>query len=234
MLGHRTRLPVRRQAQCGLSLVELMVGLAVGLFVVAGAATLVTTQLGDNRRLLLETQLQQDLRSSADIIARDLRRAGYVDNADAGVWAPALAAPAPNRNNGVTVSGTDQVEYKYRRFNGANENYGFKLDSSTRALKIKIDAATASWQDLTDARTMRVESLSIAADNAPQLILPCPKLCLDGTDSCWPRIVVRGFVVDIEGRAVSDNTVRRKLRTQVRLRNDWVRFVDPTAPICPI
>ena len=36
--------------QSGLSIVELMVGLALGLFVVAGATVVATTQLGDNRR----------------------------------------------------------------------------------------------------------------------------------------------------------------------------------------
>jgi len=36
-----------------------------------------TTQLGDNRRLLLEAQMQQDMRTAADLISRDLRRAGY-------------------------------------------------------------------------------------------------------------------------------------------------------------
>lgn len=72
--------------QRGLSLVELMVGVAVGLFVVAGATMLVANQLGDNRRLLLETQIQQDLRAAADIIVRDIRRSGYWGAAQTGVW----------------------------------------------------------------------------------------------------------------------------------------------------
>ena len=63
--------------QRGLSIVELMVGIAVGLFVVAAASTLVATQLSDNRRLMLETQVHQDLRAAADIITREVRRSGY-------------------------------------------------------------------------------------------------------------------------------------------------------------
>jgi type IV pilus assembly protein PilW len=42
-----------RRGQRGLSIVELMVGVAIGLFVVAGAAMLLSTQLSDNRQLLL-------------------------------------------------------------------------------------------------------------------------------------------------------------------------------------
>ena len=63
-----------------------MVGVAIGLFVVAAASMLVVTQLSDNRRLTLETQVQQDLRASADIITRELRRAGHWGKARDGVW----------------------------------------------------------------------------------------------------------------------------------------------------
>ena len=63
-----------------------MVGVAIGLFVVAAASMLVVTQLSDNRRLMLETQVQQDLRATADIITRELRRAGHWGKARDGVW----------------------------------------------------------------------------------------------------------------------------------------------------
>ena len=75
-----------RRRQRGLSIVELMVGMAIGLFVVAAASMLVVTQLSDNRRLTLETQVQQDLRATADIITRELRRAGHWGKARDGVW----------------------------------------------------------------------------------------------------------------------------------------------------
>ena len=61
-----------------------MVGVAIGLFVVAAASMLVVTQLSDNRRLTLETQVQQDLRATADIITRELRRAGHWGKARTG------------------------------------------------------------------------------------------------------------------------------------------------------
>ncbi|MDQ2780283.1 MAG: prepilin-type N-terminal cleavage/methylation domain-containing protein, partial [Pseudomonadota bacterium] len=99
-----------RLLQRGLSLVELMVGITIGLFVVAAAATLVSVQLADNRRLLLETQMQQDLRATADIIGRELRRAGStggVMGATALVWrdgAPSVQNPnlALSPTGGVT------------------------------------------------------------------------------------------------------------------------------------
>ena len=61
----------------GISIVELMVGITISLFILAGASLVLTTQLDSNRRLLLEAQVQQDLRTTADMISRDVRRAGY-------------------------------------------------------------------------------------------------------------------------------------------------------------
>ena len=224
----------RRRAihQRGLSIVELMVGLALGLFVVAGATVVASTQLSDNRRLLLETQLQQDLRSSADIIARELRRAGHWNTAEAAVWTPTAPA-SPNTFSTITTSGGTQVDFKYRRGSGQEGPYGFKLDSSTGTLKTML--AASGWQDLTDARTMRITNLTITPEASPEQVLPCPRLCADGTDSCWPRVSNRRFIVDITGQAVSDASFQRQLRTYVRVRNDLVRFADAANPtrMCP-
>jgi type IV pilus assembly protein PilW len=73
-------------AQRGLSIVELMIGIAIGMFILAGATLVLTTQLGDNRRLLLEAQMQQDMRAAADMVARDIRRAGYWAHSYCLVW----------------------------------------------------------------------------------------------------------------------------------------------------
>lgn len=213
-------------------MVELMVGIAVGLFVVAGAVTMTSTQLGDNRRLLLETQLHQDLRSSADIISRDLRRAGHWRTAEEGIWIPSVPA-AKNPWTTVLRTGTQQVEYYYRRGPGSLTNaYGFRLDTDTQTLKTKMD--TGGWQDLTDYRTMRVTNLTISEVASPPMVLPCPKLCADGTDACWPRVAVRSLDVDITGQAASDPSVVRRLRTNVRIRNDLVQFNNGANPICPV
>jgi prepilin peptidase dependent protein B len=73
-----------RRHQHGLSIVELMVGLALGLLVVAAALLALTHHLRENRSLLMEARLMQDLRTTSDLIARDLRRAGPLSLADVG------------------------------------------------------------------------------------------------------------------------------------------------------
>ena len=66
---------LKRQAR-GMGIVELLVGLALGLFVVSGGLMLLAGFTDENRRLLLETRLTQDLRAASDLVTRDLRRAG--------------------------------------------------------------------------------------------------------------------------------------------------------------
>ena len=72
LLGRRR--PARDR---GVSMVEMMVGVAIALVVVAGGLALLANFTGENRRLLLETRLNQDLRAAMDVVVRDLRRAGY-------------------------------------------------------------------------------------------------------------------------------------------------------------
>ena len=132
-LKRRTgRLP--RRGQAGLSIVELMVGITISLFILAGASLVLTTQLDNNRRLLLEAQVQQDLRTTADMISRDVRRAGFWGKAYCHVW-PAQAPAAqggdpancaqPNPYSTITpavaAGGTTQLVYdRSTDFEGGN------------------------------------------------------------------------------------------------------------------
>jgi type IV pilus assembly protein PilW len=229
-LTHRPLAAPGRRAQRGLSLVELMVGIAVGLFVVAAAAMLVSTQLNENRRLLLETQVHQDLRAAADIVTRELRRAGYWPAAAQSVWTPGGGVSlSPHLTVSPTAAAATQVDFDYRRATGETGPFGFRRDGGI--LKTRLGAA--GWQDLTDGNTLRVTGFAVTPRFGPPVRLPCPKLCPDGSTDCWPTLTVRELVVDIAGHAVSDPSVERSLRTVVRLRNDWVRFNAAAAQACP-
>lgn len=218
--------------QRGLSLVELMVGITIGLFVVAGASLVVATQLGDNRRLLLETQLQQDLRATLDIVTREIRRAGGVADATAlaGLWQEGGGPVA--RNNLATIdlnADLDEVVFRYRR--GGNEGpFGFRLSSG-----VVQSLLGGNWQALTDANVMTVTTFTVTPTPEPAVQIPCPRLCDDGTQSCWPTLAVRAYTVDIAARSRSDPAVQRSVRSQVRLRNDLLEFNDPLHPdrVCP-
>jgi prepilin-type N-terminal cleavage/methylation domain-containing protein len=244
MLNARMTRPQRQQ---GLSLVEMMVGIAVGLVVVAAATLMVTTQLGDNRRMLLETQLQQDLRATADIVARDLWRAGALRFPEFTVWNTDGATVALNPMAPVTpASGAAAaVDYNYQR-GPVTGPYGFELLNGV----VRTRLAAGGWQELTDRNVLTGDEFTITADPSAPIRLPCPNACTlpapagQPDDYCWPTTTVRNLTVRISGVAISDPALRRTIESQVRVRNDAVRFnqpnpdpalaADPTANVvCP-
>jgi len=217
--------------QRGLSMVELMVGVAIGLFVVAGATLVVSNQLGDNRRLMLETQIQQDLRATADLIAKDIRRAGYWGSAETGVWHAAAVAVSTNPytdlqgvTSGVAASG---VQFGYSRgaennvLDDATERSGFRLNNGV----IQMYTGGA-WQALTDATTLRVTNFQVTL-RSQDVDLTCFNACPASAAACPPRQSVRDITVLIDGTAVHDANVRRSARSNVRLRNDVITGTCP-------
>ncbi len=229
--------PAGPAGQRGLSLVELMVGIAVGMFVAAAAATLVATQLTDNRRLLLEVQLQQDLRATTDIITRDLRRSGAVSllsGAASFVWSPAAPDFIQNPMLDIAVA-AGSVLFENGRLPGESGQYGYRLSQIGAVGVIESRLSdNANWQVLTDSAVVDVVTFTVTPQPEPPVVVPCPKLCPDATQNCWPRISVRKYVIDITGRSVGDPTIRRSLQSVVRTRADQVTTDPANAPgFCP-
>ena len=218
--AHRPSLSRR---QLGMSLVELLVGITIGLFIVAAASLMVTSQLSDNRRLLLEVQVQQDLRATADVIARELRRAGGRKLAAEGVWSETNLASA-NPFSDITITGTPgntEVRFDYERGIGL-QRLGFRFDSARGVIQSYVGTG---WQDLTDGNTMRVTGFTVqppapAIPAIPDPEIPCTKACPGGGTLCWPKLEVRAYVVEIIAEARTDDRIKRSLSSVVRRRND--------------
>lgn len=219
-----------RRSQAGLSIVELMVGIAVGLFVVSAATMVVTSQLNDNRRLLLETQLQQDLRASSDIIAREIRRGAAWGTPEDGLWYPGRTnAVVANAFSEFSVEDGNTVEFEYQRRPDEQGPYGFTVND--RGV-IRTKLGDADWQDLTDGKVMKVTGFAVTLSETESDRLPCPRACdAAGSTDCWPRLVERTVRIDLTAEAASDSSVSRSMTTVVRMRNDLVQF--NAGGVCP-
>ncbi len=66
-----------RRGSAGFSLVELMVGIAVGLVVLVGLSSVYVNSVRGGRTTTAANQLNQEMRALMDIMVNDLRRAGY-------------------------------------------------------------------------------------------------------------------------------------------------------------
>lgn len=207
----------------GLSVVEMMVGIAIGLVIVAAATLMVAGQLADNRRLLLETQLQQDLRAAADLVTRELRRAGYWKDVQRSTATPALTTRTTNPyaaidvlDNGLSFSHAD----KDRADDGVitnDEQLGFRLNRDA----VESLLGGGNWQQLTDPAVLKVTRFVLGMRVDP-VVLECPLACSPGATVCPPVQQLRTVTIDIAGEAAQDPRVQRSLRSVVRVRNDAI------------
>jgi prepilin peptidase dependent protein B len=186
-----------RHHQRGLSIVELMVGLALGLIVVAAALLALTHHLRESRSLLIEARLMQDLRTTTDLIGRDLLRAGPLSLAGGGLR--------------FNYPGTDE-ELAYRLHDGVIEmqigegHWQAMTDANT--LRVSSFGITPRMQE-------------IVLDGF------CSQPCAEGSTSCPPRQELRSLAIHVEARATADAAVTRSVQTLVRLRNDALAGACP-------
>lgn len=122
----------RRQA--GLSLVELMVSLTIGLIVLAAVTNLVVGGLRSNSETQRMARLNQELRAVMHLMVSELRRADMGVDGDTDCW-PANAPASDSYYHLTIVSEGDQsanrIEYKY----DANGDGYFPDGSVCRPLK---------------------------------------------------------------------------------------------------
>ncbi len=213
-----------RRTSRGLSIVELLVGTAVGLVVVAAGTAVVTHNARENRALMIEARLMQDLRTAADIVARDLRRAGYWAASASGVRSDDGSAVVANPYALITPEGaaSDAVRLSFSRDaseNGTvdgNERFGFRLRNGA----IELQLGDGNWQALTDPATLTVTAFEVEPrTEETSLERFCAEPCAVGSTVCPPRQQVRSFTVAVEARAVSNPDVRRSVQAGARLRN---------------
>jgi Tfp pilus assembly protein PilW len=85
MLKPRTTL---RYSQGGLSLIELMIALVAGLLVSGAAVALIVSVMKSNAQTIKATRLTQELRATAELVAREMRRARGVQDPIANLGMP--------------------------------------------------------------------------------------------------------------------------------------------------
>ncbi len=234
-----------RRRQRGMSIVELMVGITIGLIIVAGASVLLSSQIVDNRRLVAEAQVQQDLRATADIITRELRRSGtlgvdtfLVDR----IWSPGSVTDAAANMHSELLSpaegaSDDEVAFNYYPTGpGTDGPFGFRLNTAAGVIETRLRAG--GWQDLTDPATLNVTQFEVERLDDTVSRIPCNKPCPDTTSDCWPTLSVRTLEIRITAQSRSDPAIVRSHRSRVRLRNEHLQFFTHSAnlalaAVCP-
>jgi len=231
-----------RLRQRGLSLVELMVGITVGLIVAAAASMVMVNQIRGHRQQAIETQLQQDLRAAVDLIQNDIRRAGFWAAPEQAVWAagqPAARNPYQAATGCSAKSAEKQYVYVYSKADyglktsndssqgpqaEADEYFGLRLRD--RQLYFMFGCTNGpNWQPLTDTATLIVEDISIVAVPVEVSLSDyCAKPC---SGNACPRLQRHRLDITVWAHSAIDKRVKRRLEISSQPRNDGVTGACP-------
>ena len=218
---------MKQNRQRGLSLVELMIGLAIGLFITAAGFSVLVGQWREHRSATAAMRLMQDLRSASDVITRDLRRAGHWSDPSVAMAASAASGAVANPYAAFAPASaaSDAAGFAYSRdaaenqLLDSNEQFGLRLRNGV----IELLLGAGNWQALTDAGTLQVTAFSVSPSTQTVSLLDhCARPCPAGAAACDARLELRSLVVSITARATDDASLVRQLTSQVRIRNDGV------------
>ena len=217
---------VKFSRQRGVGLIELMISLVIGMIVIAGALSMVSSTFGANASQMKMSRLNNELRMAMSSITRDMRRTGYhnwrvsrdpADNTDRanltdGVY---TASPQPvstiasgTANDSVEVSYDEDADSAYPTVQ-PTETYSFRFNNNT--IEARIGTATPEvWSAIVDPSVIQITAFTI--EDLSQVLSKATTL--------GPfDVTVPMYSITITGRLVRDQTVVRTLQETVRLRN---------------
>ena len=153
------RQPLAR-GQRGETLTGLLVGLALGLLVLAAGAHMLAQLLRGHRQALQDSHLQQDLHSAMDLMVGELQDAQYSGQA----WrtrSPTACADAFCDGSEDFSLAAGRMDWTLdRNHNGLQDNNectGFRLRAG--ALQMRTACTPEVWSALTDTSSLRLTRL---------------------------------------------------------------------------
>ncbi len=213
LAGSKRLRPHRNEA--GISLLETLIAMALGLLVLAGVLQLTNQLVAGNTAMIQVTRLEQDTRTVIDIIVQDLRRAGHFPEAgsELGDMHRFLqnqpTAPLIDGEAMRTGKAGASIAYAYRETDGKLIQARFAHDAKAGTVQMHTGSASAP-ETITDPAFMVVAALSFQ-----------PTLAVANAGSV--SVEQTTVEVRIVTRLKSDPTVERQLVDQVVLRNPLLR-----------
>jgi prepilin peptidase dependent protein B len=223
----------------GLTLLELLVGLAIGLFVAASATALLRQLLFDNRHLLLRMRLEQQLQAVADVALHELRRAGHWEQAQLGVADTSRltgANPYAPLEDADPEHPSDSILFSWSGAGAETDPAGVSLAEATglRLYQGHLDLGKGgNWQPLTDPALITITTFEVVLhQHVLDLERHCERprplgACAAGAAVCPPRLLRRSVELRLQAHATREPTLEHALRSQVQLRNDVVEGECP-------
>ena len=208
---------VPKHAQRGLTLIELMIGMVIGLIVSGIALNLYLSTLNISTQTANTVRLNQEMRLIMDMMVSDIRRAGYGDTPD-GV----SVAYSSIVSGGVPISifkdgGEDCLVISYNADSDADiELFAYKLASGTVRLS-ELSATSTSTASVNCSSFSVWENLSSTDISAFSALSFTSNAASSGWASTLPKVIT----VSLSASSAQDSKIFRQLIETVRVRNEY-------------
>lgn len=245
--------------QAGFSLIELMVAMVAGLVVGGAVLAFAIASMKSNADYLVSTRLTQDLRSTLDVVTRELRRSGYDEDSLGYVSSNSGSGFARLLLGDETASGSGLFQcviFAYDRAGGSviggapepgnGEVRGFRYAErdvdgtavgvieyavSSAGVTPACDGAAPDYDDY--PATCEASSGWCALSDPTRLVVTGFTIAdrRTGVPSSAPVVEVRELDVSMTGDAVGSGDYTRTFASTVRVRSDCY---DPTLDNCKL
>lgn len=226
----------------GFTLIELMIALVLGLFVVGVTISVYLLSARGSSDTIKSARLNHDMEMVMNIMANDIRRAGYWGGAVIGSDAetnPFMAATTvlqrptascvlytydADRDGNVDDGTNDGISEGVDDTGDENEYYGFKLDGTT--IRMRLTGSTTS--DCTNGNWATGELVDSDRITITGLTFTLTPNCVNVTDdpistSCsgtGDKIVEkRVLTINLRAQLADDSTVTKEMTTDIVIRN---------------
>lgn len=241
------------KSQKGFSLVELMVGLTVGLMVIAAASAMYITTSASSRDTLNSARLNIGMRAAMDMMVDEIRRAGYSND-------PGSANEFTQTTTGaitdLVISNSGScIEFSYDADTNGDlstaspfEFFGFRVQNGVLQYRnggsgFLGGCNTGNWQPVTDDESITIVAdatnnyFSVAyqclnTDRNESVDTTCPStgtfLTNANADAPVDLLETKVITITLNGQLVANTDFKMRLEQEVLVRNG--RIVLHTSP----
>jgi prepilin peptidase dependent protein B len=189
--------------QQGASLVELMISMLLGAISITALGTLVAHGIGLNSQLIAIFRFDAEVDAVMAMVMTDLRRAGYrqlsvYEPNTRGIDQGQVMVPDITLSSYSSELANSCISFAYdRNKNGrldsdfGNEYLGYRLHNNSIEIRMSGLACSApKWQDITDPKTLSIETLTFTKQRSASSALFSIKLTvhLQANSIAYPGI----------------------------------------------
>jgi prepilin peptidase dependent protein B len=214
-----------KMKQQGFTLTELLVTLVINAVLFAALMSIFLANLTHYRKAINQDRLYQQLQSAMNLMANDIRRAGYWSNAQNDIGLHQNNNPFMSASTDLSINGSgDCILFTYDR-NGTgtlpsisstidDDRYGYRVTNQILQVRppgaqFACSASSSNWDNLTDSNVLRITNLNFSPNHITITTGPGSR-----------GITIRNVTISITGQLASDASISKTLTQQVRIQND--------------